>query len=72
MLKQAEDGETLNVEVVLIFQVYKLSYINLYYNYANASTSVLTEQYNPCNNASNKSQAPEDGCINIWNTLSSI
>ena len=40
-------------------------------NYANASTSILTEQYNPCNKASNKSQAPEDGCINIRNMLSS-
>ena len=39
--------------------------------YANASTSILTEQYNPCNNASNESQAPEDGCINIRNMLSS-
>ena len=24
-----------------------------------------TEQYNPWNNSTNKSQAPEDGCINI-------
>jgi len=29
------------------------------------------EQYNPCINSSNKSQAPEDGCINIRNMLSS-
>jgi len=28
------------------------------------------EQYNPWNNPTNKSQAPEDGCINIRNTLS--
>jgi len=33
-------------------------------------TFVLTEQYNPWNNSTNKSQAPEDGCINIWNKLS--
>jgi len=32
--------------------------------------SILTEQYNPWNNSTNKSQAPEDGCINIRNTLS--
>jgi len=29
------------------------------------------EQYNPWNNSTNKSQAPEDGCINIQNMLSS-
>jgi len=29
------------------------------------------EQYNSWNNSTNKSQAPEDGCINIWNMLSS-
>jgi len=29
------------------------------------------EQYNPWNNSTNKSQAPEDGCINIRNMLSS-
>ena len=29
------------------------------------------EQYNPWNNSTNKSQAPEDGCINIGNMLSS-
>jgi len=28
------------------------------------------EQYNPWNNATNESQAPEDGCINIRNMLS--
>ena len=31
----------------------------------------IPEQYNPCINSSNKSQAPEDGCINIRNMLSS-
>jgi hypothetical protein len=35
--------------------------------YANAKTSILTEQHN----ATNKSQAPEDGCTNIRNVLSS-
>jgi len=30
----------------------------------------LLEQYNPWNNSTNKSQAPEDGCINIRNMLS--
>jgi len=29
------------------------------------------EPYNPCNNSTNKSQAPEDGCINIRNMLNS-
>jgi len=33
-------------------------------------THIESEQYNPWNNSTNKSQAPEDGCINIWNTLS--
>ena len=28
------------------------------------------EQYNPWNNSTNKSQAPENGCINIRNMLS--
>jgi len=28
------------------------------------------EQYNPLNNSTNKSQAPEDGCTNIRNVLS--
>ena len=28
------------------------------------------EQYNPWNNSTSKSQAPEDGCINIRNMLS--
>ena len=33
-------------------------------------TRIEPEQYNPWNNSSNKSQAPEDGCINIRNMLS--
>jgi len=37
---------------------------------ANAKTSILTDQYNPWNNSTNKSQAPEDGWINNWNMLS--
>jgi len=28
-------------------------------------THIEPEQYNPCNNSTNKSQAPEDGCTNI-------
>ena len=28
------------------------------------------DQYNPWNNSTHESQAPEDGCINIWNMLS--
>jgi len=38
--------------------------------YANAKASILTQQYNPWNNSTYKSQAPEDGCINIRNMLS--
>jgi len=34
-------------------------------------THIEPEQYNPFNNSSNKSQAPENGCINIQNMLSS-
>ena len=34
-------------------------------------THIEPEQYNPWNNSSSKSQAPEDGCINIRNMLSS-
>jgi len=37
--------------------------------HANAITSILTEQYNPWNNSTYKSQAPDDGCINIRNML---
>ena len=33
-------------------------------------THIEPEQYNPWNNLTNKSQAPEDGCINIRNMLS--
>jgi hypothetical protein len=32
-------------------------------------THIVPEQYNPWNNSKNKSQAPEDGCINIRNLL---
>ena len=32
-------------------------------------TRILPEQYNPWNNSTNKSQSPEDGCINIRNML---
>jgi len=35
-------------------------------------THIEPQQYNPWNNSTNKSQAPEEGCINIWNMLSSI
>ena len=33
-------------------------------------THIEPEQYNPWNNSTNKSQAPENGCINIRNMLS--
>ena len=33
-------------------------------------THIEPEQYNPWNNWPNKSQAPEDGCVNIRNMLS--
>jgi hypothetical protein len=33
-------------------------------------TNIVPEQYNPRNNSTNKSQATEDGCINIRNMLS--
>ena len=33
-------------------------------------THIVPEQYNPWNNSSNKSQVPEDGCINTRNMLS--
>jgi len=34
-------------------------------------TRIVPEQYNPWNNSTYKSQAPEDGCINIRNMFSS-
>jgi len=33
-------------------------------------THIEPDQYNPWNNSAPKSQAPEDGCINIRNMLS--
>jgi len=33
-------------------------------------TRIVPEQYNPWNNSTNRSQAPEDGCSNIRNMLS--
>jgi len=33
-------------------------------------THIEPDQYNPRNYSTNKSQAPEDGCINIRNMLS--
>jgi cytoskeletal protein RodZ len=38
-------------------------------NYNVTPTHIVPEQYNPWNNSTNKSQAPEDGCINIRNIL---
>ena len=35
----------------------------------NAASIFIPEQYNPWNNSTNKSQAPEDGCINTRNML---
>jgi len=34
------------------------------------TNNIVSEQYNPWNNSTNKSQAPEDGYINIRNMLS--
>jgi len=34
-------------------------------NHKVTPTHIEPEQYNPRNNSTNKSQAPEDGCINI-------
>jgi len=39
-------------------------------NHNVTTTRIEPEQYNPWNNSTNKSQAPEDGCINIQNMLS--
>ena len=39
-------------------------------NHTVTPTHIVPEQYNPWNNSTNKSQAPEDGCINIRNMLS--
>jgi len=40
-------------------------------NHNTTPTHIEPELYNPCNNSSNKWQAPEDGCINFRNMLSS-
>jgi len=39
-------------------------------NYNITPTRIEPEQYNPWNNSTNKSQAPEDGCSNLRNMLS--
>ena len=39
-------------------------------NHSVTPTHIEPEQYNPWNNSTNKSQAPEDGCINIRNLWS--
>jgi len=39
-------------------------------NHNVTQTRIEPEQYNPWNNSTNKSQDPEDGCINIRNMLS--
>ena len=39
-------------------------------NHSATPTHIEPEQYNPWNNWTNKSQVPEDGCINIRNMLS--
>ena len=39
-------------------------------NHTVTPTHIEPEQYNPWNNSTNKSQAPDDGCINIRNMLS--
>ena len=39
-------------------------------NHNVTSTHIEPEQYNPWNDSTNVSQAPEDGCINIGNMLS--
>ena len=39
-------------------------------NHTVTPTHIEQEQYNSWNNSTNKSQAPEDGCINIRNMLS--
>ena len=35
-----------------------------------SDAGIIPEQYNPWNNSTDKSQAPDDGCINIRNMLS--
>ena len=46
-------------------------FVELFQPYHNVTpTHIEPEQYNPWNNSTNKSQAPEDGCINIRNILS--
>jgi len=42
----------------------------VWYPYEGWGTSAQPERYNPWNNSTSKSQAPEDGCINIRNMLS--
>jgi len=39
-------------------------------NHNVTATHIVPEQYNPGNNSTNKSQASEDGCVNIRNMLS--
>jgi len=55
-----------------VVSVCRLKYcIRIPHHHNVTPTHIEPEQYNPCINSSNKSQAPEDGCINIRNMLSS-
>jgi len=62
----------------LIFNMFRYPYAVLQPAYGYHTTTAKPqrntnthrpEQYNPWNNSTNKSQAPEDGCINIRNML---
>jgi len=44
--------------------------LNMFRMLIHPSSGEQPEQYNPWNNSTNKSQAPEDGRINIRNMLS--
>ena len=74
------------MSLALLFHYLLLNMFRMWYPYAGFSlhtdttpsqpnhnvtpTHIEPEQYKPWNNSSNKSQAPEDGCINIRNMLS--
>ena len=56
------------VFLISLFNAQHVSDVNT--NHDVTPTHIVPEQYNPWNNSTNKSQAPEDGCINIRNMLS--
>ena len=58
------------MSLALLFHYLMLNMFRMLIHPSSGAFDLFVEQYNPRNNSTNKSQAPEDGCINIRNMLS--